>query len=113
LNLEIHIISGSFASVDIGHQNNDAFFDGRDRQLLLFTQSICFQTWRTKRPIMMTPLIEMKALRISRLINVMMNITIAEAANPYIPHRFHFQMAKTHTKFTRHKRAMGRRVHFG
>ena len=62
---------------------------------------------------MITPLTEMMAVVTLRLTNVMMNITAAEAAKPYIPQRFHFQMAMTHTRLMRLKSPIHGRVHLG
>ena len=62
---------------------------------------------------MITPLTEMIAVKKLRLIIVMMKTTVAEAANPYIPHRFHFQIATTHTKFTIDKKPNHGTAHAG
>jgi hypothetical protein len=50
----------------------------------------------------------MRATKKLRLINVIMKNAVAEPAKPYIPQRFQFQMARTHTKFTRLKKPKGR-----
>ena len=55
----------------------------------------------------------MIAVKKLRLIIVMMKTTVAEAANPYIPHRFHFQIATTHTKFTIDKKPNHGTAHAG